>query len=82
MTRAEILRRILFDMGELLSLLPVDPVLEEHTLVGDLGLSNEEFVELTFSVEKLFAFEVDTDETDTWATMGNVVDTVERFFGS
>ncbi len=80
MTRAEILEHIVADMRENLSHINVDPILEEHSLVGDLGLDSLELVELVVGVEQIGAFDVSDEEAEGWTCVGNVVDTVERFF--
>ena len=80
MTRAEILEHIVADMRENLSQIAVDPILEEHILVGDLGIDSLELFELAMGVEEIFAFEVSDEEVYGWACVGNVVDSVERFF--
>ena len=80
MTRAEILEKIVEDIREHVHHLPVNPILEEHSLVGDLGLDSLELVEVLMNVEEAFGFDVEDDEAVAWKSVGNVVDTVERFF--
>lgn len=79
MTRAEILEKIVEDIQDNISLAQ-NPILEEHTLVGDLGIDSLELIDLLMSVEEIFAFDIDDDEAYAWTSVGNVVDTVERFF--
>lgn len=83
MTRAEILEHIVDDLRDNILVIHswTFPVTEETHLIEDLALDSLQMVELVMGVEEIFAFEVEDDEATAWTSVGNVVDTVERFFG-
>lgn len=82
MNRAKILERIIKELLE--DLLEIHswtfPITEETHLIQDLSLDSLQLVELAVELEQIFGFDVSDEEAMGWNSVGNVVDTVERFF--
>jgi acyl carrier protein len=58
---------------------PMDELVEpELTLRGDLGADSLDVVEVVMAVEEEWGFEVDTDDSEGFVTVADVVRYVER----